>query len=207
MTIDLAEPATQRPEGGKAQRTFDRLAQATLDEICTNGTFTADRVAARANSSPATFFNYFPTKEDAVAASFAIALDELMIVTQNGLRIEQLLDDGLEEVCREFTGRCIAYFREYALIFRLALTLLPAHKTIRDAFRYRQATAVDHYLRVIDLGQKSGHIRQGDPIVMADALLVMTQGLNNPMLIARTDQAVETELAQTLFRHLAPPAD
>ena len=204
MSIDVTDSACHRPAGGKAQRTFDRLAKATLDEICENGSFTAEQVAKRANSSPATFFNYFPTKEDAVAASFAIAMDELMIVAEQGLRIEQLLDDGLDQVCTDFTDRCIHYFRDYALVFRVALTLLPHHKTIRDSFRDRQSATIQHYRRFIDLGQKSGHIRQGDAATMADALLVMTQGFNNPMLIARNDSALNREIAQTLYRHLAP---
>ena len=180
MNTELADPTTHRPAKGKAQRTFDRLARATLDEINEKGGFTAEEVAARASSSPATFFNYFPTKEDAVAASFSIALDELIAVTEGGLRIEQLLDEGLAQVSTDFTNRCIAYFREHALIFRLALTRLPTNKSIRNDFRNRQSAALAHYRRFIDLGQKSGLIRPGDPRVMADVLLVMTQGLNNP---------------------------
>ena len=204
MNTNLEDQTTQRPTKGKAQRTFDRLARATLEEINKKGSFTADEVAARGNSSPATFFTYFPTKEDAVAAAFSIALDELVDVTESGLRIEQLLDEGLETVCTDFTSSCIGYFREHALIFRLALTRLPTNKTIRNGFRDRQARALEHYRRFIDLGQKSGLVRAGDTGVMADVLLVMTQGLNNPALIARREAAVEAELAQTLHRHLAP---
>ena len=180
MDSETATIAPNRPTGGKAQRTFDRLAAATLAEICEKGGFTADAVARRAGSSPATFFSYFPSKDAALAAAFSLALDELVVVAEQGLRIDDLLDRGVEPVCADFVEDVVAYFTRYALAFRAALVQLPQSKSIRDSFRDRQAQVLAHYARFIELGQKSGFVRQGNTETMANALMVMTQGLNQP---------------------------
>lgn len=195
-----------RPSGGKAQRTYDRLAAATLDEINAHGSFTAEAVARRAESSPATFFSYFPTKDDALAAAFSLALDELVRVAESGLRIEDLLDRGLEPVCGDFVDQVVSYFTRYALMFRAALVQLPQNKSIRDTFRDHQARTLAHYVRFIELGQKSGFMRKGDKNTLANTLMVMTQGLNNPLLTGRKQAKLHRELARGLILHLAPDA-
>ncbi len=204
MSTPLSSHTPNRPTGSKAQRTYNRLADATLAELCDQGSFTADAVARRAQSSPATFFSYFPSKEDALTAAFGFALDELVNVAEEGLRIDDLLDRGLEPVCTSFVRDVIAYFTRYALVFRAALVLLPQSKQLRDAYRTRQSRVLAHYQRFIERGQKSGFIRQGDAKVIAEALMVTTQGLNNPMLTARLRRNLQAELSRVLRIHLAP---
>ncbi len=203
MMVQTQETRAPRPSRGKAQRTYDRLAAATLAEICENGGFTAESAARRAESSPATFFSYFPSKDEALAAAFDLALDELVKVAEQGLRIDDLLDRGLEPVLTDFVDDVVSYFTRYALAFRAALAQLPQSKSIRDAFRERQAHVLSHYQRFIELGQKSGFVRAGDAKIMADALLVITQGLNNPLLTTRKQSNLHQELALNLVLHLS----
>lgn len=205
MTILSNIDPSFRPKSAKAQRTYDRLVKATMDEICESGGFTAETVSRRAQSSPATFFSYFPTKDDALAASFSLAMDDLVKTAERGLRIDDLLDNGLATVCDALTDDIIDYFSRYTLMFRAALVQLPQSVLIRATFRDHQARVLAHYRRFIELGQKSGFVRQGDPSTMADALMVMTQGLNNPILVAGHTAELRAEMARSLIAHLAPP--
>ena len=62
-----SEEGTAAP--GKAERTRASLVKATGDEIAESGSFTAERVAARAGTSVATFYSHLPTKDVALTAT------------------------------------------------------------------------------------------------------------------------------------------
>lgn len=175
------------PVGGKARRTYDTLVEATRAVIATTGTFSADSVAEHAGMSQATFYSYFPTKDDALAAAFELVLADLDAAGANALSVERLLDTDLRTVLTEAVAAVLDVFRDNALVFRLALGRLPESKTMRDVYRRGQGAGDEVLQRFVELGQKAGAIRDGDSRYLATTFLVILQGLNNPILLNRAD--------------------
>ncbi|MDP6978452.1 MAG: TetR/AcrR family transcriptional regulator [Myxococcota bacterium] len=193
------------PAGGKARRTYENLLEAIRSEIAATGSFTAERAAARGGSSLATFYTYFPSKEDALTAAFARALDRLAAWVEEELRIERLLELGLAKFCADFVRGCLGFFAEESPVFRLALSGLSESRDLRVLYRDSEDRVFQLYHRFIELGQAAGKLREGDPHTMARAMLVVTQGFNNPTLLA-LDPAdpLHPELRDVLVRLLAP---
>lgn len=173
------------PQGGKARRTYDALVAATREVISSTGAFSAETVGDRAGMSQATFYSYFPTKDDALRAAFDLVLTELDDAGARALAVERLLDTDLRTVIREALTAVLDVFRDNALVFRLALVRLPESKVIRDVFRSRQRDGYDVIRRFVELGQKAGAIRYTDTDRLATTLLITLQGLNNPILLQR----------------------
>lgn len=189
----------------KAERTLNRLVSATIAEISDTGSFTGDRVAKRAEVSPATFYVRFESKEAALAAAFEATMDELIELVARHWNIERLLNDGLTTLCEHAAHACIEYFRQHAMMFRLALAELPNSKSIRDAYRRGEDYVFDHFEQFITLGQRAGYIRTDDVSVMARTHLILTQGLNNPNAIHSDEQTeISKAYAQLMVAHLRP---
>jgi AcrR family transcriptional regulator len=179
--------ASAPPQGGKARRTYDALVRATREVIASSGTFSAETVGERAGMSQATFYSYFPSKDDALAAAFDLVLAELDAAGAQALSLERLLDTGLKAVVRDAVSAVLDVFRDNALVFRLALGRLPESKTIRDVYRRRQQDGYEIIRRFVELAQKAGGVRRTDADRLTIALLVALQGLNNPILLQRRD--------------------
>ena len=167
----------------KTQRTYAALAAATAAEIAEHGSFTAERVAARAGTSPATFYAHFCSKDGALVAAFSRVMDEVTALVERDLSLERLLDEGLRALCRQFVLEGVALFREHALVFRVALARVPECRALREVYREHERAAHDRYRRFVELGQAAGRIRAGDSEALTLALLVLTEGLNNPRLV------------------------
>jgi len=196
---------SEAPTGGKARRTYEKLVGATSDEIAARGTFSAERVAARAGASPATFYAYFSTKDAALAAAFSLVLDRLVDWLKETLRIEALLENGIEKFCRDFVIGATDFFTRESLVFRCALARLPECRAMRESYREHEQLAFENYERFIALAQSAGKVRCDDPTQMARALLVLTQGLNNPTALGLdSDDPLLQELAHALVGLLAP---
>ena len=65
----ILPPKDLRPSGRKAGQTYDALVNATCDVIVATGNFSGESVAEKAGMATATFYAYFSTKEDALAAA------------------------------------------------------------------------------------------------------------------------------------------
>jgi AcrR family transcriptional regulator len=177
--------ASAPPQGGKARRTYDALVAATRRVIASTGTFSAETVGERAGMSQATFYSYFPTKDDALAAAFDLVLTDLDAAGAHALDVERLLDTDLRTVLSEAVAAVLDVFRDNALVFRLALVRLPEAKAIRDVFRRRERDGYQILRRFVELGQKAGAIRRSNTDRLTTTLLVTLQGLNNPILLRR----------------------
>jgi len=188
----------------KASQTHSRLLTATVEEICEKGTFAAETVAERSGTSTATFYVYFPSKDVALAAAFDAVLERMTDMVEDELQIEKLLTRDLEQVCHDFIGAALAYFRAHSLIFRLALAELPHSKPLRQSYRRVENKVLEQYANFITLGQKAGMVKKGDVGAMATTLLILTQGLNNPVAIGRTSRAVRKGLVDLAHNHLKP---
>ena len=196
---------SEAPISGKARRTYQKLVEATCAEIAASGSFSAERVAARANASPATFYAYFSTKDAALAAAFSLVLDRLVEWLEQRLSIEALLENGIRKFCHDFVVGATDFFTHDSLVFRCALARLPEDRAMRETYREHERLAFQHYERFIALAQSAGKVRRDDPTQMARALLVLTQGLNNPMTLGldAADPLLQ-ELADALAGLLSP---
>lgn len=178
--------AVAGPPAGKAMRTHRALVEATRAELeAAGGRFSGEAVAARAGMAPATFYVYFPTKDDALAAALDDVLTELVDRTLAELTVEGLLEDGLAEVVDRAVQSALRLFRTSAAVFRVALARLPEHRGIREVYRHHQRHAQDDIERFVRLGASAGKLTADDPAVVATSLLVLFQGLNNPLLLQR----------------------
>ena len=197
--------ATAPPQGGKARRTYDALVHATREVIAATGTFSADTVAEQAGMSAATFYSYFPSKDDALAAAFDLVLTDLDAAGADALAVERLLDTDLHTVLADAVTGVLDVFRDNALVFRLALARLPDSKTIRDIYRRRERDGYEIIRRFVELGQKAGAIRRADTDRLTTGLLVTLQGLNNPILLQRgDDEPALGDIARMLEKLLSP---
>jgi AcrR family transcriptional regulator len=204
----VSAPADRRGENRKAQRTLARLVQCTGQEIAESGSFSAERVAARAGTSVATFYSHLPTKDVALTAAFEAALDDLVSVVDARLTVEALLGSGLETLANDFVDATLAFFAERSLVFRCALARIPEHRPLRETYRAHQAEAFSRYARFVELGQAAGKIRAGDPEALARAFLVLSQGLNNPLALGLApSDPLRAELAGLVVALLAPGSE
>jgi AcrR family transcriptional regulator len=174
-------PNSERP-AGKAQRTRTRLIEATCEELSESGSFTAERVSRRAGTSVATFYVHLPTKEVALVAAFERIMGELVSVVDQHLKVERLLESGLEALMGEFAEASIDFFSERMLVMRAGLAALPESRELRQVYREHEGLAFEGFSRFISLGQSAGQIRSGRVEELARTFLVLSQGLNNPLL-------------------------
>ena len=195
----------------KAERTRATLAAATRDELAATGAFTAERVAARAGTSPATFYAHFPTKDEALVAAFGLVLDELVSRTNAVLGIERLLDDGLSATCAALVTELVGVFSADALVFRVALARLHDSRALRELYRRSEAASLDHLEQFVLRGQAAGLLTGGSAGQVAELVLVLCQGVNNPRLLRarrnRADRALTDGWAAALHHALAPDPD
>ena len=176
----MSRTRTAQPEAppplGKAARTRLRLVEAVRREIEDEGAISAEAVARRADSSPATFYNHFSSKDEAVLAAFDAAMADLVAFVETRLRVEAALEHGLTPFLRGWLTECVGFFRTNSLVFGAARALSPSSAELRRVFADRESEALVHYTRFVRLGQRAGLVRAGDPAALAEAWMLATQG-------------------------------
>jgi AcrR family transcriptional regulator len=193
------------PAGRKAQSTYRALVRWTRAVLAETGGFSAELVAERAGMSPATFYAYFPSKDEALAAALDEVLTELVDRSMRELDIERLLDDGLRAVMQRAAMACLDVFTASAVVLRLALARLPESRTIRHVYREHQRQAMEEIQRFIRLGAAAGRLSADDHESVSLALIVGFQGLNNPLLLNRErDDPAVSRTIDMLVHLLAP---
>ena len=189
----------------KAERTRLRLVQAVRDEIGSTGAFTADLAARRAGSATATFYNHFPSKEVALQAVYGELMEELVESVERMLRIERVLEVGLDAFVGEWVLGVASFFRRNARVFSAAQVALPDSKAMREIFRDREAVALEAYARFVRLGQAARVLRDGDVAAMAQVMMVTSEGWLHPSVqTIEAGDAFHTELTGSVVRMLAP---
>ena len=196
----------ERTPDGRAARTRAALVEATLARLRSDGSFTAEQVATDAGVSVATIYNRFPDGRDGLlAAAFDRALDGVVEASTRPLTAEHLLDHGLAGTMTALVDGLCEAFSADALVMRAALARLPESRSLRDAYRRHEATARVANRRFVELGQAAGRIADGDPDELADLLVVLGQGINNPVLLGATDRGrLCARLADALVAVLDP---
>ena len=190
---------------GKLERTRHKLVQALREEIGETGNFTAERVAARAGTSPATFYNHFDTKDDALVAAYQALMADLSQLVARRCQIENLLDEGGREFVSNWLLQTAEFFAGNSRLFRLAQAAIERSRELRELFRRQEESVIEVYRRFIELGQSAGLIRDGDSLAMAQVLVVITEGWYHP-LIQRLEPGspLHAEMTGALTRMLAP---
>ena len=191
----------------KADRTRRRFVSAIRSELAETGVLSPVSVSKRAQTSPATFYNHFRSRQAALASAFEAAMDDLLEIVSQGLRVELLLAQGLSEFCAGWAQTCAGFFRDNATLLLVAQAEAPASEALRRTFARRQQESLDRYVQFVTLGQRAGMIRAGDPQAIAQLLLVTNQSWNHPFLRhAAPGDAQHLEMAQLMVRFLAPQA-
>ncbi len=182
------EPSGAVPVG-RSERTRRVVVDATVARLRSEGAFTVEQVAADVGVSVATIYNRFPEGRDGLlAAAFDTALDRL-VSAGAVLTVEHLLDHGLQATIRAMVDGLVAVFTDEALVMRSALARLPESRVLRESYRRHEADARSRNHRFVQLGQAAGRIADEDTAELADVLVVMGQGLNNPVLLGSSHRA------------------
>jgi AcrR family transcriptional regulator len=178
---------------------------AIREEVAESGDFTAERVAQRAGASPATFYNHFAKKDDALVAAYASLMADLADSVSAQCRIEKLLDEGLEGFVANWLTSTAAFFSGNVSLFRLAQAAIERSRELRDLYRRQEENAIEAYQRLIELGQAAQVIREGDALAMAQVLVVITEGWYHPLIQrAQPGSPLQREMISALARVLGP---
>ena len=205
MTRSVGDPDDDAPVG-RSERTRRVVVDATVARLRSEGAFTVEQVAADVGVSVATIYNRFPDGRDGLlAGAFDRALDGVVEASTRPLTAEHLLDHGLAGTMTALVDGLCEAFSADALVMRAALARLPESRSLRDAYRRHEATARVANRRFVELGQAAGRIADGDPDELADLLVVLGQGINNPVLLGATDRGrLCARLADALVAVLDP---
>ena len=191
---------------GRSERTRQILVEATVRRLRADGAFTAEQVASDAGVSVATIYNRFPDGRDGLlVAAFDRALDRVVAVSTRILIADHLLDHGLDSTLRSLVDGLVTVFAEEALVMRAALARLPENRLLREAYRRHETEARDASRQFIERGQAAGRITDGDLDELVDVVLVVGQGVNNPVLLGSTRrERLIDHLTEALVAVLAP---
>jgi len=200
MTTGLPPPPTTR----KARSTYEGLIAATREVVRSEGRVDAERIAAAAALSPATFYSYFSSKDAALAAAFDRALDDMLRQLDEHLTIERLLEFGLAETVRSLVWMVARGFTHDARVFRLTMSRLPESEVLRTVYRHHDQALTDKVERFVRLGMSAGQIRVGESRPMAEAIVVSVQGFQNPLIVRQGASPLLEELTTMLTKFLTP---
>ena len=199
------EVATTNSAPGKIERTRQKLVNAVRDEVNSSGDFNAELIAHRASISPATFYNHFATKDQALLAAYENVMDSLVDLVASRCRIEKLLDEGMHNFMENWVLSTAAFFSENVALFRLAQAAFGRSKDMRTLFREHEAAVMEHYRRFIELGQAAKAIRDGDQQSMAQMLTIFAESWHHSLVQnLKPGDALHEELTQSLVRMLTP---
>ncbi len=200
-------PATdrERAPSGKLERTRHKLVAGIRAQVSASGNFTAEQVAERAGTSPATFYNHFATKDEALVAAYRALMADLADNVAQHCRVERLLDEGLDDFFGHWLLDSAGFFADNAALFRLAQAALERSRELRELFRHYEDSIIQTFRRFIELGQAAKVIRAGDSLAMAQMLAVMSEGWYHPLIQKlEPGSPLHREMAGSLARALRP---
>jgi AcrR family transcriptional regulator len=192
------------PATRKTRATYHRLVDAARDSVRRNGVLVPEVVAETAGVSPATLYTYFGSKDALLASAFDVALGEIGEEVARILSIEKLLDDGLESVSRRLVRTVVKHFTRDARVVRLAIARLPESPEMVEVYKRRSDEQLAMIGRFVRLGIAAGRLRTGDVSVLARAVMVQLQGLQNPLVLSPGAGPVVDEICRVVLALLAP---
>ena len=198
--VTVRTPATKRSKQTRAD-----LARAAHEEIACNGKVDSDAIAKAAGVSVATFYSHFASHDDAIAAALDLSLGEIVGVAEDVFLAELFASDGLDAVLVKLIAEMHRVFRKESLVLRAAQARLLAHAPSRHIFRSHEIRSIEHLTAQIQLGQESGQLGDGPADKRAMSLLVLLQGLHNPVIMKkRIDPVLTDDLHRAMFAVVGP---
>jgi AcrR family transcriptional regulator len=187
------------PRTARSRRTRAAIVAAVREELRRSSGFSVDAVVARAGCAPATYYAHFPSKDDALAEAFALVLADLERVFIEAFDVDSLRELGEVAFASRAEADSVRFFRSEALVFRAALARLPENRSIRDRYRAAEQATLRHITRFLSEAQAAGLVPGPAAAKRASAVVVLTQGLNNPRLLrTAADDPVHEMLAGAL---------
>lgn len=159
-----SRPGSARPPGRRARRKTElraRILRAALDLFARQGFFdtTIEQITEAADVGKGTFFNYFPTKEHALAGfgEMQVARVEAALAKARGSRkpVRQILRQLAHSLTEE-PGR------SQDLVRNLMVANLSSDP-VRQLFRHNLARGRRRLGRLLSYGQQRGEIRRDRP--------------------------------------------
>lgn len=195
-------PATENTMS-KTDRTRMRLVAAVRKELESNGSFNAAKVAQRAKTSTATFYNHFESQDEAFDSAYRALMDDLVRHVTDGLKVETLLDIGLEDFAALWVAGCVRFFRSNNVLFAVAQAKALSSVEVRRVYADSEKRAIDHCERFVRLGQSAQLFRAGDARDIARAMMILSEGYNNPAVLQmEPGDALHRELSGVIARLL-----
>jgi AcrR family transcriptional regulator len=192
------------PATRKTRATYQGLVEATREVVRRTGTLVPEGVAEVAGVSPATLYAYFGSKDALLAAAFDAALAQIGEEVAGILTVEDLLEQGWEVTARQLVRTVVKRFTHDARLVRLSVARLPDSKDVVEVYRRRGEEQLEMIARFVRLGVAAGKLRNGDVAVLSRSLMVILQGLQNPMVLHSGAGPLVDELSRTVYRLLAP---
>lgn len=167
---------------------------------------TSTRVAEAADVSTGTFYAYFDDKHALLADLFARRLDDVMDAVEAQLTSDHLLDRGVVATLQEAVEVVADGYRTHAPVLRAALGRMGSRAELRAVYWHRHARAVAALERFVQRARAAGMAGEVAPRETALAMLVLTEGLNHPVVLADDEAApaVRARLAGALAALLDP---
>jgi hypothetical protein len=183
----------------RSRRTRAALVAAVRSVLRESGTFDAERVAAVAGCSPATYYAHLSTNDDALSEAFALVLEDLDLLSEDVFTIAALRGMGVDGFCRHLVERFSEFFTTESAVFRAALAKLYTHQRMRSAYREADAASHARVRRLLENAAAEGIVAGGSAPDRAEAIVVLLQGLNNPHVVRRpAPGGTLSELARSL---------
>ena len=193
------------PRTARGLATREALLSALEEQIAAAGFdgLTSTSVAAAAGVSTGTFYGYFDDKHDALAGLFALRLDGLLADVAAVFTADHLLDHGLAATMDAAVDRVVSHYAAHGAMLRAALGRIPADARLRRIYWERHEESVRFVDRFIRRGVAAGLVRDDQrPEVLAHTLLILTQALHHPVVVAPEDPGlvapVRAEVARAM---------
>ncbi len=125
-------------------------------------------------------------------------LGDVVDLCHSMLDLDRFASPGVEAAVVAFVDAQADMFRRESPLFRLALSRLSSHRGIRHAYRRAEVTTLSHLKTVVAEGQRRGLVAGGEPGVIAETVLVLGEGLNNPRVLRPDAGPVRHEVASAM---------
>ena len=192
------------PATRKTRATFHTLIDAARESVRRTGVLLPEAVAETARVSPATLYTYFGSKDALLASAFDTALGDIGEDVARIMTIESLLEHGLESVARRVVRAVVKHFTRDARLVRLAIARLSDSPEVVEVYKRRSDEQLAMIGRFVRLGISAGKLRTGDANVLARTVMVVLQGLQNPIVLHSGSAPIVEEIARMMLHLLSP---
>lgn len=181
---------------------------AVREELRRTGSFTADAVAKSAGCSPATYFAHFRSKDDALAEAFAALLIDLQNFIGKVFEVEALRRLGTTAFARAAVADLVGYFRVETHAVRAGMAGVPENHQLLVAYKAAEDAIVGMVADFLTRAEAAQLLPGPDAARRAAAVVVVVQGLNNPLVLrAAADDPTHEGMVAAMAAVLADRVD